>query len=317
MGVKWTEEQQQVIDLRDHNILVSAAAGSGKTAVLVERIIARLTRDANPVDVDHMLIVTYTEAAAAEMKERIGAAIEKELEEDPSSEHLKRQSALIHTAKITTIHSFCLSVIREYFHTIDLDPGFRIAEEGELKLLKQDVMKELLEAKYEEGNEDFLRFVETFATGREDLQVEEIISRLYEFAGSYPDPEEWLDDCARMYEESGEKAFLSGKEALFAVLQKENIPILTQTEFDEKTGNEIILTVDYPADKIKELTTELEENHPFGRLFDMDVIGTDGEKLSRGVYRKCLICGCQAQECARSRKHTVAEMQAKIEEMLS
>ena len=94
MGVKWTEEQQQVIDLRDHNILVSAAAGSGKTAVLVERIIARLTRDANPVDVDHMLIVTYTEAAAAEMKERIGAAIEKELEEDPSSEHLKRQSAL-------------------------------------------------------------------------------------------------------------------------------------------------------------------------------------------------------------------------------
>ena len=190
MGVKWTEEQQQVIDLRDHNILVSAAAGSGKTAVLVERIIARLTRDANPVDVDHMLIVTYTEAAAAEMKERIGAAIEKELEEDPSSEHLKRQSALIHTAKITTIHSFCLSVIREYFHTIDLDPGFRIAEEGELKLLKQDVMKELLEAKYEEGNEDFLRFVETFATGREDLQVEEIISRLYEFAGSdgvYPE----------------------------------------------------------------------------------------------------------------------------------
>ena len=144
MGVKWTEEQQQVIDLRDHNILVSAAAGSGKTAVLVERIIARLTRDANPVDVDHMLIVTYTEAAAAEMKERIGAAIEKELEEDPSSEHLKRQSALIHTAKITTIHSFCLSVIREYFHTIDLDPGFRIAEEGELKLLMQVGVQELL-----------------------------------------------------------------------------------------------------------------------------------------------------------------------------
>ena len=133
MGVKWTEEQQQVIDLRDHNILVSAAAGSGKTAVLVERIIARLTRDANPVDVDHMLIVTYTEAAAAEMKERIGAAIEKELEEDPSSEHLKRQSALIHTAKITTIHSFCLSVIREYFHTIDLDPGFRIGDERRIK----------------------------------------------------------------------------------------------------------------------------------------------------------------------------------------
>ena len=113
------------------------------------------------------------------------------------------------------------------------------------------------------------------------------------------------------------KAFLSGKEALFAALKKENISVLAQIEFDDKTGNEIILAVDYPADKIKELTTKIEETHPFGRLFDMDVIGTNGEKLSRGVYRKCLICGCQAQECARSRKHTVAEMQAKIEEMLS
>ena len=113
------------------------------------------------------------------------------------------------------------------------------------------------------------------------------------------------------------KAFLSGKEALFDALQKENILVLAQIEFDDKTGNEIILAVDYPSDKIKNLTTEIEETHPFGRLFDMDVIGTDGEKLSRGVYRKCLICGCQAQECARSRKHTVAEMQAKIEEMLS
>lgn len=159
MGVKWTEEQQQVIDLRDHNILVSAAAGSGKTAVLVERIIARLTRDANPVDVDHMLIVTYTEAAAAEMKERIGVAIEKELEEDPSSEHLKRQSALIHTAKITTNPQLLPVCDPGVFHTIDLDPGSVIAEEGELKLLKQDVMKELLEAKYEEGNEDFLQFL--------------------------------------------------------------------------------------------------------------------------------------------------------------
>ena len=112
------------------------------------------------------------------------------------------------------------------------------------------------------------------------------------------------------------KAFLSGKEALFDALQKKNIPVLSQIEFDDKTGNEIILAVNYPADKIKELTTEIEETHPFGRLFDMDVIGTDGEKLSRGVYRKCLICGCQAQECARSRKHTVSEMQAKIEEIL-
>ena len=199
MGVQWTAEQKQVIDLRDRNILVSAAAGSGKTAVLVERIITRLTKDANPVDVDRLLIVTYTDAAAGEMRERIGDAIERALEKDPGNTHLKKQEALIHTAKITTIHSFCLSVIKEYFHTIDLDPGFRIAEEGELKLLKQDVMRELLESKYEEGSGDFLRFVETFATGREDAKLEEIISQLYEFAGSYPDPEEWIDRCADAY----------------------------------------------------------------------------------------------------------------------
>ena len=140
MSVKWTSEQQKVIDLRNRNILVSAAAGSGKTAVLVERIISRLTQDDPPLDVDHLLIVTYTEAAAAEMKERIGAAVEKLLEAHPGDAHLERQATLIYSAQITTIHSFCLSVIRDHFHVIGIDPGFRIAEEGELKLLKQDVM---------------------------------------------------------------------------------------------------------------------------------------------------------------------------------
>ena len=126
MGVTWTEEQQKVIDLRDRNILVSAAAGSGKTAVLVERIITMLTDQERPVSVDRLLIVTFTEAAAAEMKERIRAAIEKKAEERPEDEHLRRQATLIHHAQITTIHSFCLSVIRDHFHVIDLDPGFRI-----------------------------------------------------------------------------------------------------------------------------------------------------------------------------------------------
>ena len=140
MGVTFTKEQQQVIDLRDRNILVSAAAGSGKTAVLVERIITRLTKDTPPIDVDELLVVTYTDAAAAEMKERIRNAIEKALEERPEDEHLQRQATLVHSAKVTTIHSFCLSVIRDYFHTIDLDPGFRTGEDGELKLMKQDVV---------------------------------------------------------------------------------------------------------------------------------------------------------------------------------
>ena len=144
MGVSWTPEQKKVIELRGRNILVSAAAGSGKTAVLVERIIAMLTAKENPVSVERLLIVTFTEAAAAEMKERIRAAIEKKLLQQPDNEHLMQQATLIHNAQITTIHSFCLSVIRDHFHAIDLDPGFRVGEEGELKLLRHDVLEELL-----------------------------------------------------------------------------------------------------------------------------------------------------------------------------
>lgn len=197
MSVKWTKEQQSVIDLRDRSILVSAAAGSGKTAVLVERIITMLTRQEDPLSVDELLIVTFTEAAAAEMKERIRTAIEKKAQEDPFNEHLRQQATLIHSASITTIHSFCLSVIRENFHVIDLDPSFRIGEEGELKLLERDVLQELLEEKYEKKEERFLAFSESYASGKSDRKLEEIILRLYEFSRSCPDPEGWLADCVR------------------------------------------------------------------------------------------------------------------------
>lgn len=199
MGVQWTEEQQKVIRLRNRNILVSAAAGSGKTAVLVERIIQMLTDADNPVDVDQLLIVTFTEAAAAEMKERIRDAIEKELEKRPQDVHLERQATLIHSAQVTTIHSFCLSVIREHFHVIDIDPGFRIAEEGELKLLKQDVLEELLEDCYAKGEPDFLEFVEKAGSGHNDRKLEELILKLYEYSRSYPQPEKWLGECVHMY----------------------------------------------------------------------------------------------------------------------
>lgn len=202
MSVQWTEEQQKVIQLRNRNILVSAAAGSGKTAVLVERIIQMLTDSDNPVDVDQLLIVTFTEAAAAEMKERIREAIEKALEERPEDVHLQRQATLIHSAQITTIHSFCLSVIREHFHVIDIDPGFRIAEEGELKLLKQDVLEELLESCYANGKQEFLDFVEKAGSGRNDRKLEEIILQLYEYSRSYPQPDKWLQECAQIYRPS-------------------------------------------------------------------------------------------------------------------
>ena len=201
MGVKWTKEQQKVIELRNRNILVSAAAGSGKTAVLVERIIQMMTDEEHPMDVDRLLIVTFTEAAASEMKERIRSAIETALEVNPGNAHLQRQSTLIHSAQITTIHSFCLSVIREHFHLIDMDPGFRIAEEGELRLLKQDVLSELLEECYVNQEERFMELVEKLGSGKNDKKLEGMILQLYEYSRSYPQPQKWLEHCVNQYAE--------------------------------------------------------------------------------------------------------------------
>lgn len=246
MSVTWTQEQQKVIELRNRNILVSAAAGSGKTAVLVERIIKMLTAQENPIDVDRLLIVTFTEAAAAEMKERIREAVEKELEVQPENVHLQRQATLIHSAQITTIHSFCLSVIREHFHVIDMDPGFRIAEEGELKLLKQDILEGLLEEEYEKGEKDFLAFTEKYSSGRSDRKIEELILKLYEYACSYPQPEKWLQECTEAYhleaakDEAGnkegaevfEKAKKQVKKYLFDVSETQKQALLLCQEAD-------------------------------------------------------------------------------------
>lgn len=147
--MKWTKDQQKVIDLRDSNILVSAAAGSGKTAVLVERIIQEVTQDEHPIDIDRLLVVTFTKAAAAEMRQRVGRAMENALTDRPGDKRLQRQLSLLHNAQITTIDSFCQNIIRNYFHVIDLDPVFRVADDTEIKIMKQEVLEEVLEECYE------------------------------------------------------------------------------------------------------------------------------------------------------------------------
>lgn len=202
MSVKWTEEQQKVIDVREKNVLVSAAAGSGKTAVLVERILSLVCGDREgdvPVDVDRLLVVTFTNAAAAEMRERIGLALDRRLLEEPENVHLQKQQTLIHNAQITTIHSFCQYVIRNYFHQLDLDPSFRIGDEGELKLLRGEVLQELLEDAYAKKSPEFVRFVETYAVGKSDKAIEDLILQLYEFSISYPYPRRWLESCMDTY----------------------------------------------------------------------------------------------------------------------
>ena len=205
--MKWTEEQQKVIDTRDRNILVSAAAGSGKTAVLVARILALVTDPAHPVDIDRLLIVTFTNAAAGEMRQRIRDALEARAEEAPENAHLQRQLVLIHNAQITTIHSFCLQVLRSHFHMIGLDPGFRIADEGEMLLLRQDVLKETLEEAYELGagevhtteTEEFRQLLEQLAPGKDDQAVQNALLQVYQFSLGQPWPDEWLAGCRMAY----------------------------------------------------------------------------------------------------------------------
>lgn len=195
----WTIAQQKVINTRNKNLLVSAAAGSGKTAVLVERIISMISEGENPIDIDHLLIVTFTNAAAAEMRTRIGRAIDEKLLKEPDNLHLQKQISLLQSAQITTIHSFCLYVIRNYFHRIDLDPSFKIAENSEITLMKSDVMEELLERWYEEGRVDFHSFIESYSYSKSDAPVEELVLGLYNFAMSDPWPRVWLSEKMKMF----------------------------------------------------------------------------------------------------------------------
>ena len=223
MGMKFTPEQQRVIELHNSNILVSAAAGSGKTAVLVERIIRMICDGEHPVDIDRLLIVTFTNAAAAEMRERIAAGITARLEADPGNEHIQKQSALLHNAQITTIDSFSLFLIRNHFNEIGLDPDFRVADEGEIKLLQQEVLAQLLEDAYAgnfvpeealtsregygnegtvpqmEALEQFHACVEYFCPGGRESVLEQHILNLSRYAGSFPWPAEWLEERKNDY----------------------------------------------------------------------------------------------------------------------
>lgn len=236
--IEYTAEQKQVINLRNANLLVSAAAGSGKTAVLTQRIISLITDKDNPVDIDRILVVTFTRAAAAEMRERIAKAISRKLEEEPDNANLLRQMTLLHNAQITTIDSFCLYIIRNNFGDIHLDPAFRIMDAGEKKLMMKDILGEILEECYqEESNDAFFYLTESYGGNKNDEALEEMILSVYEYAMSYPNPEEWVKNAAGIEleqmailgetleecEEELENAWQLAKEAM-ALCQREDGP---------------------------------------------------------------------------------------------
>ncbi len=199
MAVTFTMDQQRVIDTRDKNILVSAAAGSGKTAVLVERIIQRITDAEHPIDIDRLLVVTFTNAAAAGMKERISNAIQARLLLEPDNLHLQRQAVLVHQAQITTIHSFCLYLIKNHFEAIALEPDFKVADEATVKLIAAEVKEQVLEEAFANGTEDFLYMVEFICHNGRERVLEEYMDQLYARAMSMPFPKRWLLERKKDY----------------------------------------------------------------------------------------------------------------------
>ncbi|MFT4414877.1 helicase-exonuclease AddAB subunit AddA [Fredinandcohnia humi] len=200
-GSQWTDDQWKAIVSSGQDILVAAAAGSGKTAVLVERMIKKILSEENPVDVDRLLVVTFTNASAAEMRNRIAEALEKALKEQPSSLHVRRQLSLLNRASISTIHSFCLEVIRKFYYLIDIDPGFRIADDTEAELLRDEVMEELFEVHYSNiKDQRFFDLVDRFTNDRTDTELQNMIRKLYEFSRAHPSPNQWLRQIVADYQ---------------------------------------------------------------------------------------------------------------------
>ncbi len=194
---KWTKEQEMAIKLSGRNLLVSAAAGSGKTSVLVARIMNRIINE--KVDVDKILVVTFTNAAASEMRQRLMDKIYLEIEKNPNDENLQRQLLLINKANISTIHSFCLNVIRNNFFEVGVSANFRVADETEIQIMKQEIIEDIFEQEYEKQEESFLSLLELYTTYKDDINLKNLILKIYEFIQSDPFPEKWIEEKVEEY----------------------------------------------------------------------------------------------------------------------
>ena len=275
MGMSWTKAQQRVIDTRNKNLLVSAAAGSGKTAVLVERIISMVSEGENPLDIDHLLVVTFTNAAAAQMRDRIGKALDKKLINDPNNTHLQKQVSLLQSSHITTIHSFCLNVIRNYFHHIDLDPSFKMAEESEITLMKSDIIADVLEKWYEEGGEEFHQLIESYSHSKSDLPIEELVLSLYNFAMSNPWPKVWLRRIGESFKLD------SIKDMNKAVWMKELLDYVAVVIDDLKDKTESAIDIcNEPDGPSAYLPALLSDRDMINKLTEADSYGGYGEAFS-------------------------------------
>lgn len=203
-NVTWTDDQWKAIYASGQDTLVSAAAGSGKTAVLINRMIEKVVATENPINVDELLVVTFTNASAAEMRHRMAEALEKAIAANPTSSHLRRQLSLVNKAQISTLHSFCLAIVKQYAYLLDIDPGFRIANEAEIALLRDDILAEVLESAYDTDDEARIhaiyQLVDSFTSDRDDQAIETLISKLYDTSRVHAEPQKWLTSLPETYQ---------------------------------------------------------------------------------------------------------------------
>ncbi len=311
-GSMWSDDQWRAISESGNNMLVAAAAGSGKTAVLVERIIRKIVDPQLGFSVDRLLVATFTKAAAAEMRQRIREALERVLEQEPESEHVRRQLSLLNRASITTLHSFCMEVIRRHYQAIPLDPGFRIMNEHETELLRQELLEELFEEKYEAHDEGstFRRLVDWFSGERTDDAMYVLVQRLYDFSQSHPWPEHWLRETAAAFRVQdvaalGETPWVRSILADAALSLRGAASLLEQaheTAMQPGGPAPYAVTLQEDAAMVKGLLQEL-ETQPWASLYDHFQTASFGKLKPVKKIRPSLHCRNGLKRCVKQPKN--------------
>ncbi len=272
--MNYTKEQEQAIYTKDEDILVSAGAGAGKTRVLVTRISEMIMDSENPMSADQILVLTFTNAAAREMKERITKELEDRLDRDPENRSLRQQIRVVKHADISTVHSFCNHLIRTHFNELGLDPSFRIGETGELEAMKEEVMEELLEKHYEEASQEFINLVEAYAPGRDDESIEKIIMGIYNFSRSFPDVKGWFGTIERDFLSMTKEESLDQSPAIAYIVGHARKKIAHLTEYIDEVmehfdggpeQSRILEVLKYD----QELIESLKEAKSFQKLYDV------------------------------------------------
>ena len=307
MGISWTDEQKSVINSRHGNLLVSAAAGSGKTAVLVERILEMVMgvdADGNKaeekIDIDEVLVVTFTRAAAAQMIEKIADKLEQAAEDHPEDEHIVKQLSLLPRADIMTIDSFCLGIVKDYFQMIGIDSSFDIADNAEMDLIKNDILDEVLEQKYQEASDEFIGLVDSFARKESDEKIRELVYLIYRVASGYPKPERWINEAEAALE-------VSMKEDLYTLKWYRDYMQIVADTLDSAIGQaeqclEIAGEADGPAGYDPIIRSDLELLRNLRQAEDMDEAYKRVSKFSN--LKRIAACDPEKQQYVKTTMQT-------------